>query len=308
MELREVFGKELVEIGKKFEKVIVLDADLKTSIKTDYFEEVFPKRFFQLGIAEQNMIGMAAGLSTLGLVPFACSFATFVTKRVYDQLSISIAYPNLNVKIAGCYAGIMVGKAGATHQSIEDIALMRVMPNMKVITACDQYELRSILNEAASIKGPVYLRILKPKVSDIFDSSYKFKWGKTVKIADGKDITIFSSGYTTHIAIAASKILMNENIFPELIHVPSIKPLDDNEVIDSVKKTGCAISIEDHSIFGGLGGLVAEILSQNYPVKLKIMGLNDEFSEAAPDYELFKRHGISEEDLVQNCKKVIKGK
>ncbi|MCX7903924.1 MAG: transketolase family protein, partial [Caloramator sp.] len=263
---REAYGKALVELGKENKNVVVLDADLSKSTKTADFAKVFPERFFNIGIAEADLMGTAAGLATCGKIPFASTFAVFATGRAFEQIRNSICYPNLNVKIAATHAGITVGEDGASHQSIEDISLMRTIPNMTVIVPCDDVETMAAIKAAAEYVGPVYIRLGRSSVPTINDeNTYKFEIGKAVKLKEGKDVTIFATGIMVSEALKAYEMLKEKGYEAEVINIHTIKPIDAKAIVDSVTKTGCAVTCEEHNIIGGLGSAVCEVLAENKP-------------------------------------------
>jgi len=306
---RTAFGEALVEMAKERKDIVVLDADVATSTKTSIFREAFPERFFEMGIAEQNMMGVAAGMaSTQKIIPFAVTFAVFATKRVCDQVSISIAYPKLNVKIVGSYGGVPTGKAGATHQAFEDIAIMRAIPNMTIIVPADAVEMRHAVRASAEYNGPVYLRCIRCGTPVIFGEDYKFEWNKGVILRDGKDVTIVSTGMMTPVALSATNILVNQGIDIRLIHLHTIKPIDKEILIKASKETGHIITIENHSIIGGLGSAVAEVLSEECPALIKRIGIRDTFGESGSLDGLFKKYGLTSENIVKEVKEIINKK
>ncbi len=288
--------------------MVVLDADVSTSTKTSEFRKVFPARFFQIGIREQNMIGIAAGMATVGLIPFASTFAVFATKRACDQVSISVAYPRLNVKINGSYGGIPTGKAGATHQSVQDIAIMRSMPNMTVIVPADGVETEKAVFASAEMEGPVYIRTVRCPVPVIFKEDYHFRIGKAVVLREGDDITLISTGMMTPKAISAAEILSREGINARVIHMPTIKPIDKEAILESAEKTRAIITIENHSIIGGLGGAVAEVLTESCPTILKRIGIRDHFGESGDNEAIFSKYGMNTENIVETAKKLLEGR
>lgn len=295
---RTAFGEALVEVAKERNDIVVLDADVATSTKTSIFKEAFPDRFFEMGIAEQNMMGVAAGMATTKkIIPFAVTFAVFAAKRACDQVSISIAYPELNVKIVGSYGGIPTGKAGATHQAFEDIAIMRAIPNMTIIDPADAIEMKHAVRACVDYNGPVYLRCIRCETPVIFDKDYKFEWNKGVILRDGKDITIVSTGIMTTDALVATNILVNEGISIRLIHLHTIKPIDGEILIKAAQETKCIITVENHSIIGGLRGALSEVLSENYPILIKRMGISDTFGESGSLNDLFCKYGLTAEIL-----------
>lgn len=299
---REAYGKALVELGAKNKNVVVLDADLSKSTKTADFQKVYPDRFFNMGISEQDMMVTAAGLATCGKIPFASTFAIFATGRAYEQVRNSIGYPHLNVKIAATHAGITVGEDGATHQSIEDISLMRGIPGIVVINPADAEETRQAIFAAAEHYGPVYIRLGRMAVPDIHDQNYKFELGKGEVIREGKDIAIIATGVMVSIAIEAADKLKEEGIEATVVNIHTIKPIDKDLIVEVAKKTGKVITAEEHSIIGGLGSAVAEVLSEEYPVKIKRIGIRDEFGQSGSPKELLKHYGLTAEDIVKTAK------
>ncbi|MDE4542166.1 transketolase family protein [Thermoanaerobacterium sp. R66] len=302
---REAYGEALVELSKINKDVVVLDADLSKSTKTAEFQKVSPERFFNIGIAEADMIGTAAGLATCGKIPFASTFAIFATGRAYEQIRNSVAYPKLNVKIAATHAGITVGEDGATHQSIEDISLMRSIPNMVVINPSDDIETKSAILAAAEYKGPVYIRLGRMAVPTIHDDSYKFQLGKGEVIKNGKDITIIATGITVSMAIDAAEELKKDGIDAEVINIHTIKPIDKELIIRTAQKTCRIVTVEEHSIIGGLGSAVCEVLSQEYPTKVKMIGINDVFGQSGEPKELLEHYGISTANIIKTAKSLI---
>jgi len=303
---RTAFGEALVEMAKERKDIVVLDADVASSTKTSIFKEAFPDRFFEMGIAEQNMMGVAAGMaSTKKIIPFAVTFAVFATKRACDQVSISIAYPKLNVKVVGSYGGIPTGKAGATHQAFEDIAIMRAIPSMTVIVPADAVEMKQAVRACIEYNGPVYLRCIRCETPVIFDENYKFEWNKGVTLREGKDITIVSTGIMTPEALVAANILTEGGIDVRLIHLHIIKPIDKEILIKAAQETNCIITVENHSIIGGLGGAVAEVLSENYPTLIKRIGIKDTFGESGALDDLFCKYGLTAKNIVKEVKEVF---
>ena len=294
---RQSFGEEIAKIGEKNEKIVVLDADLSEATKTKIFAEKFPERFFDMGIAEQNMIGTAAGLATCGKIPFASTFAMFAAGRAYDQIRNSICYPNLNVKICATHAGITVGEDGATHQMLEDISLMRTIPNMKVMCTSDDTQTRWAINELVNIKGPVYLRLCRLATPKIYEDE-KFEFGKGVQIGNGTDATVIATGVTVAEAIKAKEELEQNGVNIRVIDIHTIKPIDKEIIIKSARETKKVITVEDHNIIGGLGSAVCEVLSENYPTKVYRMGINDEFGRSGNAVELLKYFKIDKDAIV----------
>ena len=296
---RQSYGEALLELGKKNEKIVVLDADLSTATKTNLFAKEFPNRFFDMGIAEQNMITTAAGMSTCGKIPYASTFAIFAAGRAYDQIRNSICYPKLNVKICATHAGITVGEDGATHQMIEDISLMRTIPNMTVISTSDDLETKWAVKEISKINGPVYLRLSRLATPIIYDENQKFEIGKAIQIGNGTDGTIFATGVTVSEALKAQEQLKQKGIEVRVVDVHTIKPIDKEIIIKCAKETKKLISIEDHNIIGGLGTAISEVLTDEYPVNLIRLGIKDTFGKSGKAEELMKYFGITAEDIVQ---------
>ncbi len=303
---RDAYGKALVELGGINDKIVVLDADLAAATKTGMFKKAYPERFFDSGIAESNMMGVAAGLATTGYTVFASTFAMFAAGRAYEQVRNSIAYPHLNVKIGATHAGISVGEDGASHQCCEDIALMRVIPGMVIINPADDIEARAAVFAAAEYEGPVYMRFGRLAVPRIFDESYKFELGKAVTLREGSDVTIIATGLMVNEAIEAAKALADEGISAEVINIHTIKPLDKEAVIRSAAKTGAVVTAEEHSIIGGLGGAVAEALCESgKPVPVVRLGVNDVFGRSGPAVELLHIYGLDAQNIVAKAKQAI---
>ena len=260
--LRDAFGEALLELGKENENIVVLDADVAHPTRASYFEEEYPQRFFQVGVAEQNLMGIAAGLATVDLIPFATTFAVFATKKACDQVSISIAYPRLNVKVVGTYSGLTTPNTGATHQSVEDIAIMRAMPNIVVVVPADVIELKGAMKAITDYDGPVYLRIARSEVPTIFKDDYQFQLGKAITLKEGGDVTLIGTGVMTARCLEASKILAQDKIDARVINIHTIKPIDKEVIINAAKETGAMVTAENHSIIGGLGSAVSEVLTE----------------------------------------------
>lgn len=302
---RDAYGKALAELGKLNKDVVVLDADLSKSTKTASFLKEFPERFFNMGIAEADLIGTAAGLAAAGKIPFASTFAIFATGRAYDQIRNSVAYPKLNVKVAATHAGLTVGEDGATHQALEDIALMRVIPNMTVIVPADGPEAEQAVKAAAEIDGPVYLRLGRPGVPVLNSEDYRFQVGKGVTLKEGKDVTIVATGIMVSIAMEAIEQLEKEGISAEVINIHTIKPIDKDLLIKSAQKTGAVLTAEEHNEIGGLGGAVCEVLAQHAPVPVEILGVQDTFGESGTPDELLEKYGLTAQNIVEKAKKAI---
>lgn len=299
---RESFGKALVELGKENENVVVLTADLAGATKTSLFEKEFPDRFINVGIAEQNMIGISAGLATTGKIPFASTFAMFAAGRAYDQIRNSVAYPKLNAKICGTHAGVTVGEDGATHQMLEDLSLMRSIPNMTVLCTSDDVQTRWAIKEMAKIDGPVYIRLARVATPVIYDENQKFEIGKMVQIGDGTDATVFATGVEVAEALKAKEELEKENINIRVVDVHTIKPIDREMIIKCARETKKLITIEDHSIIGGLGTAVCEVLSEEYPTKVVRMGMQDRFGKSGKAEQLLKYFKLDSEAIIEKVK------
>lgn len=296
---RESYGEALLELGKENKNVVVFDADLSSATKTSIFAKEFPERFFDMGIAEQNMMSTAAGMSTCGKIPYVSTFAVFAAGRAYDQIRNSICYPNLNVKICATHAGITVGEDGATHQMIEDISLMRTLPNMTVISTSDDTQTKWAVKEISKIQGPVYLRLARLATPKIYEENQKFEIGKAVQIGDGIDATVFATGVTVAEALKAQEILKEKGIEIRVVDIHTIKPIDKEMIIKCAKETKRLISIEDHSIIGGIGSAISEVLTEEYPAKLERMGIKDTFGKSGKAEQLMQYFGIIAKDIVE---------
>lgn len=305
--MRSAFGNTLCEVGEKNKNVVVMDADVACSTQTQIFAKKFPDRFFDSGIAEQDMIATATGLASEGKIPFAAGFAVFVTGRTYDQIRNSVCYGGFNVKIAGTHGGITVGEDGATHQALEDISLMRGLPKMQVIVPADSKECEEAIKYAAECKGPVYIRIARGNVPVIFDDNYTFDVKKAIVMEHGSDVSIFTNGETLVEVLDAAEILKSEGISAEVVHVPVVKPLDTETVIQSAKKTGLVFTVENHSVIGGLGSAICETLSENHPCKVHRIGINDEFGQSGDANELMKHYGLTADSIAEKIKSELKG-
>jgi len=305
---RDAYGEALAELGETNKDVVVLDADLSGSTKTAIFAKKFPERFFNMGIAEQNMMGTAAGLAASGKIPFASTFAIFATGRAWEQVRQSIAYPKLNVKIVATHAGITVGEDGASHQSVEDIAVMRVIPNMTVIVPADGVETKKVINEIVRYRGPVYVRLSRGKSPVVLDDSYSFEIGKGVVLKDGTDVSLIACGVMVYKALQAADILGKEGVSARVINISSIKPIDVDLIIRAARETGCVVTAEEHSIVGGLGGAVAEVLAENCPVPVKRVGIEDKFGTSGDADLLMEVYGLTSENIAKAAREVIKKK
>ncbi|MGE5329942.1 MAG: transketolase family protein [Deltaproteobacteria bacterium] len=305
---REAYGNTIAEIGEKYSDMVVLDADLSKSTFTCKFAEKFPDRFFNMGIAEANLTSVAAGLASCGKIPFVSTFAIFATGRAYDQVRNSIAYPNLNVKIAATHAGISVGEDGASHQSIEDIALMRAIPGMTVICPADGIETALAVKAVVEYKGPVYLRLGRLALPTVYDNpeACKFEIGKSITLQEGTDATIIATGLMVQEAIEAHKILQNEGINVRIINMHTIKPIDEKAIIDAAYQTGRIVTAEEHSIVGGLGEAVASITARSCPVPIAMVGVKDVFGRSGKPAELLKHYGLTASDIVTAVKSLFK--
>ena len=297
---RESYGEALLELGRENEKIVVLDADVSTATKTNIFAKEFPDRFFDMGIAEANMMGVAAGLATCGKLPYVSTFAVFAAGRSYDQIRCSIAYPKLNVKICATHSGITVGEDGATHQMLEDISMMRTMPNMTVISTSDDVETRWAVKEISKIDGPVYLRLARVKTGVIYNKEQEFKIGKAIQIGEGTDATVFATGVTVEQALIAKKELKEKGIDIRVVDIHTIKPIDRDIIIKCAKETKKLISIEDHSIIGGLGSAISEVLTEEYPCKLIRLGIKDTFGKSGKAEKLMDYFGITARSIMEN--------
>ena len=302
---REAYGSALAEFGAKYD-IYVFDADLAAATKTGVFKKAFPERFFDCGIAEGNMISVAAGMATTGKTVFASSFAMFAAGRAFEQVRNSIGYPHLNVKIGATHAGISVGEDGATHQCNEDIALMRTIPGMTIINPADAVEARAAVEAAINFNGPVYLRFGRLATPVLFDKeTYKFEIGKGVNMADGKDVTIVATGLMVNIALEARELLENEGISARVINIHTIKPIDKDIILDAARSTGAIVTAEEHSIIGGLGGAVAEVLSENYPVPVLRVGVEDTFGRSGKATELLEMYGLTAANIAAKAKAAV---
>ncbi|MDQ3395079.1 MAG: transketolase family protein [Bacteroidota bacterium] len=305
---RSGFGAGLLELGKTNKDVVALCADLTGSLKMTDFQKEFPERFYQVGIAEANMMGLAAGMTIGGKIPFTGTFANFSTGRVYDQIRQSIAYSGKNVKICASHAGITLGEDGATHQILEDVGMMKMLPHMTVINPCDYNQTKAATIAIAEHVGPVYLRFGRPVVPIFTDPDQKFVIGKAVKFIEGSDVSIFATGHLVWEAIKAEAILAEKGISAEIINIHTIKPIDTQAILDSVKKTGCAVSAEEHQMNGGLGDNIAQILSRYNPAPLEMVAIDDSFGESGTPEELMVKYGLTAENIVEKALAVLERK
>ena len=302
---RDAYGEALAELGAINNQVVVLDADLSKSTKTNDFKKVYPERFFNLGIAEQNLLGTAAGFAAAGKIPFASSFAVFAVGRAYDQIRNSIAYPNLNVKIAATHAGLTVGEDGGSHQMLEDIALMRAVPNMTVIVPADGVETKQVVMAAAEHQGPVYIRLGRPKVPVLLGDDYKFEIGKGVVLKEGTDVTLIGTGIMVSKAMEAAELLAADGISAAVVNISTIKPLDNALITEMAQKTGAVVTAEEHNIYGGLGSAVAEVLVETCPVPMARVGVEDKFGESGLPDELLEKYGLTAANIAAKAKAVV---
>jgi len=305
---RSGFGEALLELGKTNPKVVALNADLTGSLKMDAFAKDFPDRFFQIGIAEANMMGIAAGLTIGGYIPFTGTFANFSTARVYDQIRQSIAYSQKNVKICASHAGLTLGEDGATHQTLEDIGMMKMLPGMTVINPCDFNQTKQATFAIAEHEGPVYLRFGRPKVPNFIPEDFEFTIGKALRLTEGSDVSIFATGHLVWHALEAAKQLEEKNIHAEVINIHTIKPLDEEAILRSVQKTGCVVTAEEHEINGGLGDSIAQVLARKNPAPIEFVAVMDEFGQSGKPEELLELYGLDTAHIVAAAEKAISRK
>jgi len=305
---RSGFGAGLTELGKSNTNVVALCADLTGSLNMNQFKNDNPDRFFQIGIAEANMMGIAAGMTIGGKIPFTGTFANFSTSRVYDQIRQSIAYSNKNVKICASHAGLTLGEDGATHQVLEDIGMMKMLPHMVVINPCDHNQTKAATIAISKYIGPVYLRFGRPKVPNFTPENQEFKIGKAIHLKQGSDVTIIATGHLVWEALEAAKILETDGISADVINIHTIKPLDTDAILNSVKHTGCVVTAEEHMLNGGLGDSIAQFLSTNNPVPIEMIGVDDKFGESGPPMKLMEKYGLTSKDIVKATKRSISRK
>ncbi len=302
---RVVFGETLSELVDEFPNLLLLDGDLANSTRADIFAERHPDKFLEMGIAEQNMIGVAAGLATLDFIPFVSTFAVFAVLRDADQIRVVVTQPKLNVKIVGGYSGILTGKTGKTHQAVEDIAVMRAMPNMTVIAPGDGCELRGVLRTACEYQGPMYIRLTRDPTPAIFDDDYRFDLNRAVVMREGDDVTIISTGVQTVRALEAAAMLEAEGVNAYVLHVPTIKPIDAQAIVQAASRTGLVLTTEDHSIIGGLGSAVAEVLGEHCPTRMKRVGIQDTYGESAPNDALLEKYGLTARHVARAAQNLL---
>lgn len=304
-DIRESFVEKLIDIAKTDRRIVVLDSDVSTSTKTHAFAKAFPDRFIELGVAEQNMVGTAAGLASMGLIPFVCCYAVFASSRAFDQVRISVAQTKLNVKIVGTHGGISVGMDGPTHHAIEDVSLIRTLPNFRVISPADEVETKAATEYMTEVEGPCYMRLLRVKVLRIFDDRYQFRPDRGVLLSSGLDVTLIATGVMLSPAVKAKEILEREGYSVRLINIHTIKPIDEDIILKAAESTKGIVTCEDHNICGGLGSIIAEILARKHPSKLRNIGVRDCFTESAPAEALFQKYGLNPEAIVSAAKELI---
>ena len=302
---REAYGEALKEIGGKNEQIVVLDADLSKSTKTNVFAKAYPQRFFNVGIAEQNLVGTAAGLAASGKIPFVSTFAMFAAGRAFEQIRNSVCYPKLNVKVAATHAGLTVGEDGASHQAIEDVSLMRSLPNMTVLVPADEEETRQAIAWAAAYQGPVYIRLGRMSVDNVSPEGYVFAPAKAAVLTEGNDVTLVANGVMVTAALEAAKTLATEGIQARVINMASVKPLDEAAVVSASKETGAIVTCEEHSIIGGLGSAVAEVLAEQAPAPMERVGVKDTFGESGKPKELLAKYGLTAADVAEAARRVV---
>ncbi len=306
--LREIFGETLVELGGKYKNLIVLDADLNTSARTVLFKQKYPDRFIQCGIAEANLFGIAAGLAAQGYITFPSTFAAFATRKALDQVYVNIAYPKLDVKIAGSYCGMTATECGPSHNCAEDLAVMRSLPHIKVLDPGDNRELASMMYAMAATPGPVYFRVSKVNAPELFGDCHQFQFGRGHLLRNGKDIALLGTGFMTAVALGAAKLLERQGISAAVAHLPSIKPMDEELVVKLAKQTGALLTIENHRIYGGLGGAVSEVTAREYPVHLEAMGLGDDVFESGPLQDLLRHYQLTPRAMAQRAAALVQRK
>jgi len=291
--MREVFGETVAALADEDPRVVMLDGDLGVSTKGEIFQRAHPERYLQMGLAEQNMLGVAAGLASVGLIPFISTFVAFAVIRPLDQIRVLIAQPGLNVKITAGYAGLFTGMAGKSHQVVDDISIMRAMPGMVTVSPADDVEAAAVIRYAAVHEGPIYVRLVRDATQRLFDESYRFEFGRAVVVREGRDVTLISTGAQTPRVVDAAELLAAEGIDAHVVHVPTIKPLDEEAIVTAAARTGFVITVEEHTVLGGLGGAVAETLSEHRPTRVKRLGIQDAFGESAPNDALLEMFGLS---------------
>lgn len=306
--LREIFGETLVELGGTHKKLLVLDADLNTSARTVLFKQKYPDRFVQCGIAEANLFGLAAGLAAQGFTVFPSTFAAFATRKALDQVYVNIAYPNLDVKIAGSYCGMTATECGPSHNCAEDLAVMRALPHVKVCDPGDNHELRSMMHAMMAAPGPVYFRVSKVNAPELFAADHKFEFGRGHLLREGRDVTLIGTGFMTAVALGAAELLSREGISAAVAHLPSIKPIDEELIVRLARATGALVTIENHRVYGGLGGAVAEVTAREYPVHIEMLGLGDTVFEAAPLQDLMRHYELTPRAMAARARALVQRK
>jgi len=306
--LREIFGETLVELGATHPRLLVLDADLNTSSRTVLFKQRYPDRFIQCGIAEANLFGLAAGLAAQGFTVFPSTFAAFATRKALDQVYVNIAYPKLDVKIAGSYCGMTATECGPSHNCAEDLAVMRALPHVKVCDPGDNHELRSMMHAMMAAPGPVYFRVSKVNAPELFGADHKFEFGRGHLLREGRDITLIGTGFMTAVALGAAELLNREGISAAVAHLPSIKPIDEELIVKQARATGAFVTIENHRIYGGLGGAVAEVTARENPVHIDAMGLGDTVFEAAPLQDLLRNYQLTPKTMADRARSLVQRK
>ena len=302
---RDVWGETLCKLGASHDKLVVLDGDLANSTKADIFAECYPDRFYEMGIAEQNLVGVAAGMASAGLLPWVSTFAAFLAKRALDQIRVVVAQPGLNVKLCGGYTGMLTGKTGKTHQSVEDIAVFRAMPGMVTLAPADANELRGAMAAMIEDSRPTYLRLTRDPSPVVFPENYQFEIGKAVTLRRGSDVGLISTGVQTIRTLEAASILEADGISATVLHVPTLKPLDGNAIIEVAETTNAIVTAEDHSILGGLGGAVAEVLAEQRPTKMRRVGIQDTFGESGPNDALLEKYGLTPRHVVERVRELL---
>lgn len=305
---RIAFGEALVELGRRDPRVVVLDGDLANTTKVDGFADALPERFFEMGIAEQNMIGVAAGMATAGLVPFATTFAAFAAHRELDQVRVVVAQTRLHVVIVGGYAGLLIGKPGKSHVCLEDVAIMRALPNMTVLAPADGVEARQAVFRAAEHTGPVYMRLGRDPSPVLFDETYELVIGRAVLLRDGRDVALLTTGMQTARTLAAADLLAADGIEALVLHLPTIKPLDEDAVVEAARRTGAVVTAEDHSVVGGLGGAVAEVLGEHVPTPMRRVGTRDVYAESGPNDALLEKYGLTPRHVAEAARAVMEAR
>ena len=303
--LRVAFGETVAELGESNQRIVVLDGDLGSSTRADIFEAAHPDRFFQMGIAEQNLLGAAAGMATMGLIPFVSTFACFAVARALDSVRVLIAQPELNVKITGGYAGLLAGMTGKTHLMFDDVAIMRAMGHMVVVAPADETEARQAIESLVEYEGPAYIRLTRPATPILFDDRYRFELGKVTTVREGSDVTVFSTGVHTTRVYEAAELLAEDGVDVHLVHVPTVKPLDVDGIVAAAESTGLVVTAEEHTIIGGLGGAIAETLGEHRPTRMKRLGLADTFGESGPNDALLEKYGLSVTKTASDIKSFV---